>query len=74
MSCYINLERKLQHVGHKWVIYGSHLDCSVGQMGQQVRPIATDFQPWIGSYVYALIVRMKHHYKLNSEKLDQHNS
>ena len=25
------LKRKLQHVGHKWVICGSHLDCSVGQ-------------------------------------------
>ena len=25
-------------MGHKWVIHGSHLDCSVGQMGQQVRP------------------------------------
>ena len=27
---------------------------SVGQMGQQVRP--TDFQLWIGSYVYALMI------------------
>ena len=36
MSCYITFKRKLQHVGHKWIIYGSHLDCSVGQMGQQV--------------------------------------
>ena len=25
------LKRKLQHVGHKWVICGSHPDCSVGQ-------------------------------------------
>ena len=39
LSCYISyLKRKLRHVGHKWVICGSHLDCSVGQMGQQVRP------------------------------------
>ena len=35
---YVILLKKLQHVGHKWVICGSHLDCSVGQMGQQVRP------------------------------------
>ena len=28
MSCYITF---LQHVGHKWVICGSYLDCSVGQ-------------------------------------------
>ena len=25
------LIRKLQHMGHKWVICGSHPDCSVGQ-------------------------------------------
>ena len=25
------LKRKLQHVSHKWVICGSHPDCSVGQ-------------------------------------------
>ena len=31
-SCHvILLKRKLQHVGHKWVICWSHLDCSVGQ-------------------------------------------
>ena len=28
MSCY---KRKLPHVGHKWVICGSHMDCSVAQ-------------------------------------------
>ena len=36
-SCHITLllKRKLQHVGHKWVL--SRLFCgSVGQMGQQV--------------------------------------
>ena len=34
MSCYVHwlhLKRKLQHVGRKWVICGSHPDCSVGQ-------------------------------------------
>ena len=32
-SCHVTLllKRKLQYVGHKWVICGSHLDCSVGQ-------------------------------------------
>ena len=32
-SCHVTLllKRKLQHVGHKWVICGSHPDCSVGQ-------------------------------------------
>ena len=33
-SCHVTLatfKRKLQHVGHKWVICGSHLDCSVGE-------------------------------------------
>ena len=32
-SCYVALliKRNLQHVGHKWVICGSHPDCSVGQ-------------------------------------------
>ena len=37
-SCYVTLllKRKLQHVGHKWVICGSHPDCSVGQMDQKV--------------------------------------
>ena len=49
LSCHVPLllKSKLQHVGHNWVVYGSHPNCSVGQMGQQVRP--TDFQPWIGS-------------------------
>ena len=42
------LKRKLQHVGHKWVICGSQVghmwvtsglfDGSVGQMGRQVQP------------------------------------
>ena len=32
-SCHVTLllKRKFQHVGHKWVICGSHPDCSVGQ-------------------------------------------
>ena len=31
-SCHtLLLKRKLQHVGHKWVICGSHPDCSVDQ-------------------------------------------
>ena len=25
------LKRKLQHVGHKWILCGSHPDCSVSQ-------------------------------------------
>ena len=33
MLCNVTLflKRKLQHVGHKWIVCGSHLDCSVGQ-------------------------------------------
>ena len=64
------LKRKLptcgSQVGCIWITSG--LFCgSVSQMGQQVRP--TDFQPWIGSYVYALII-LKDHFKSNSEKLN----
>ena len=36
MSFCITLKRKLQHVGHKWIICESHLDCPMGQVGQQV--------------------------------------
>ena len=36
ISFYITFKRKLQHLGHKRVICGSHVDCSVGQVGQQV--------------------------------------
>ena len=39
-SCHVTLllKRKLQHVGHKWVMCGSHLGCCVDKMGQQMRP------------------------------------
>ena len=38
-SCHVTYcLKELQHVGYKWVIYGSHPDCSVGQMGQQMQP------------------------------------
>ena len=49
MSFYITFKRKLWHVGHKWVICGSHPDCSVGQ---QVWSMAT-FNPdvlWLHNY------------------------
>ena len=31
LATLIFLKRKLQHVGHKWVMYRSHSDCSMGQ-------------------------------------------
>ena len=31
MLHWLHVKRKLQHVGHKWVMCGSHPDCSVGQ-------------------------------------------
>ena len=42
---YITFKRNLQHVSHKWIICGSHPDCSVGQMGQQVRVVQPTFDP-----------------------------
>ena len=47
MSCYIAFKRKLQHLGHKWVICGSHPDCSVGQWVKWVNkcdPLSTLLQ------------------------------
>ena len=35
-SCRVTLPLKENF--NMWVIFGSHPDCSVGQMGQQVRP------------------------------------
>ena len=45
-SCHVTLllKGKLQCVGHKWVICGSHLDCSVGQWVEWVNrcdPLST---------------------------------
>ena len=47
MSCYITFKKKLQHVGHKWVICGSHPDCSMGQWVKWVNrcdPLSTLIQ------------------------------
>ena len=62
MSCYINylatFKRKLQHVGHKWVICGSHPDSSVGQWVKWVNrcdPLSTLVIIYVYSYVAVLI-------------------
>ena len=48
MLHWLHLKRKLQHVGHKWVICGSHPDCFVGQWVKWVNkcdPLST-LVPW----------------------------
>ena len=54
---HVMLQRNLQHVDHKWVICGSHPDCSVGQWVKWVNrcdPLSTLIHntSQLGSYIH----------------------
>ena len=65
-SCHITLllKRKLQHVGHRWVICGSHSDCSVGQWVKWINrcdPLLTlQWVPLACLVVFAILIATTH--------------
>ena len=59
------LKRKLQHVGHKWIICGSHLDCSVDQWVKWVNrcdSLSTLIASYIASYICTIEMFISYSY------------
>ena len=74
-SCHVTilLKRKLQHVGHKWVMCGSHLDCSMGQWVKWVNrcdPLSTLFLKYLIKFrTQDLYIHKLNYYGINRNLL-----
>ena len=59
------LKRKFQHVGHKWVICGSHPDCSVRQWVKWVNRY--DLLSTLVSSIHATLLKIERETKMQAE-------
>ena len=50
------LKRKLQHLGHKLVICGSHPDCFVSQWVNRCDPLSTLIYMYLAIHAYDIII------------------